>query len=43
MASLNVLPISETLDTESYSSVVIGAVERASPAEAQERAVEAAR
>jgi S1-C subfamily serine protease len=31
MASLNVLPISETLDTDGYSSVVIGAVERASP------------
>ena len=30
MASLNVLPISETLDTDGYSSVVIGAVERAS-------------
>jgi S1-C subfamily serine protease len=31
MATLNLLPISETLDTDGYSSVVIGAVERASP------------
>jgi S1-C subfamily serine protease len=31
MASLNVLPISDELDTDGYSSVVIGAVERASP------------
>lgn len=29
--SLNVLPISEALDVDGYSSVVIGAVERASP------------
>ena len=31
MASRSVLPISEMLDTDGYSSVVIGAVERASP------------
>jgi S1-C subfamily serine protease len=31
MATLNLLPISETPGTDGYSSVVIGAVERASP------------